>query len=82
MEVATCPSVAFTDGQPVSTGIHRLQGGRGAPASINSLFSSAQFWDGRAATLEEQSTGPFVSPVEHGFANHDELVAKLNTIEG
>ncbi len=76
------PSLAFTDGQPVSTGIHRLQGGRSAPASINRLFSSAQFWDGRAATLEEQSTGPFVSPVEHGFANHDELVAKLNTIEG
>jgi len=76
------PSLAFTDGQPVSTGIHRLQGGRSAPASINRLFSTAQFWDGRAATLEEQSTGPFVSPVEHGFANHDELVAKLKTIEG
>ena len=76
------PSLAFTDGQPVSTGIHRLQGGRSAPASINRLFSTGQFWDGRAATLEEQSTGPFVSPVEHGFANHDELVSKLNTIEG
>ena len=38
------PSLAFTDGQPVSTGIHRLQGGRSAPASINRLFSSAQFW--------------------------------------
>ena len=76
------PSQAFTDGQPVSTGIHRLQGGRSAPASVNRLFSSAQFWDGRAATLEDQSTGPFVSPVEHGFANHDELVAKLNNFEG
>lgn len=76
------PSLAFTDGQPVATSIHRLQGGRSAPASINRLFSSAQFWDGRAATLEEQSIGPFVSPVEHGFANHDELVAKLKTIEG
>ena len=73
--------MAFTDGQPVSTGIHRQQGGRSAPASINRLFSSVQFWDGRAATLEEQSVGPFVSPVEHGFVNHDELVAKLNTIE-
>ena len=81
---ASChmPNVAFTDGQPVSTGIHRLQGGRSAPTAINRLFSSAQFWDGRAATLEEQSIGPFVSPVEHGFANHDELVAKVNTIQG
>lgn len=76
------PGLAFTDGQPVSTGIHRLQGGRSAPTSINRLFSSAQFWDGRAITLEEQSTGPFVNRVVHGFANHDELVAKLNTIAG
>ncbi len=81
---ATChmPALAFTDGQPVSTGIHRQQGGRSAPTAINRLFSAAQFWDGRAATLEDQSVGPFVSPVEHGFANHDELVAKLNSIKG
>ena len=81
---ASChmPALAFTDGQPVSTGIHRFQGRRNAPTAINRAFSSAQFWDGRAPTLEDQSVGPFVSPVEHGFRNHDELVAKLNTIEG
>ena len=76
------PTLAFTDGQPVSTGIHRQQGGRGAPTAINRAFSSAQFWDGRAATLEEQSVGPFTNPVEHGFANYDELVAKVNSIAG
>lgn len=81
---ASChmPALAFTDGQPVSTGIHRQQGGRSAPAAINRAFSSAQFWDGRAATLEDQSVGPFVNPVEHGFANHDELVAKVKGIAG
>ena len=81
---ASChiPALAFTDGQPVSTGIHRLQGGRSAPASINRVFSKAQFWDGRAATLDDQSVGPLVSPVEHGFINHDEMVKKLNGIEG
>lgn len=81
---ASChiPNLAFTDGQPVSTGIHRLQGGRSAPAAINRLFSSVQFWDGRAATLEEQSVGPFVNPVEHGFADHPELVAKVKRIQG
>ena len=73
---------AFTDAKPVSTGIHGLKGGRSAPASLNRLFSNAQFWDGRAATLEEQSVGPFVSPVEHGFANHDEMVAKMKKIPG
>ncbi len=81
---ASChiPALAFTDGQPVSTGIHRQQGGRSAPTAINRVFSAAQFWDGRVATLEAQSVGPFASPVEHGLPNHDALVAKVNTIAG
>ena len=81
---ASChiPALAFTDGQSVSTGIHQQQGGRSAPTAINRLFSSGQFWDGRAGTLEAQSVGPFVSPVEHGFPNHDALVAKVNAIAG
>lgn len=81
---ATChiPALAFTDGQPVSTGINHLQGGRSAPTAINRGFAKAQFWDGRAPTLEDQSIGPFVSPVEHGFADHDELVAKIESIQG
>lgn len=81
---ASChmPSMAFTDGQPVSTGIHGQKGGRSAPTAINRAFSSAQFWDGRAATLEEQSVGPFANPIEHGFKDHDELVAKVKSIAG
>ena len=81
---ASChmPSLAFTDGQPVSTGIHGQKGGRSAPTAINRAFSSAQFWDGRTATLEEQSVGPFANPVEHGFKDHDELVAKVKSIAG
>ncbi|WP_447969690.1 cytochrome-c peroxidase [Nitrospira sp. M1] len=81
---ASChiPSLALTDGQAVSTGIHRQQGGRSAPTAINRVFSSGQFWDGRAATLEEQSVGPLTNPVEHGFANHEEVVAKLKSIQG
>ena len=81
---ASChmPGVAFTDGQQVSSGIRRQQGGRSAPASINRLYSKAQFWDGRAATLEEQSIGPFTNPVEHGFVDHDEMIAKMKKIEG
>jgi cytochrome c peroxidase len=73
---------AFTDGQPVSTGIRGQKGGRSAPASINRVFSKAQFWDGRAATLEDQSVGPFINPIEHGFANHDEMIAKMKKIPG
>ena len=72
----------FTDGMPVSAGIHGLKGGRSAPASFNRVFSKGQFWDGRAATLEDQSIGPFANPIEHGFATHDEMVAKMKTIPG
>lgn len=73
---------AFTDGKPVATGIRGQKGGRSAPASINRVFSSAQFWDGRAATLEAQSIGPFTNPIEHGFPNYDVMMAKMMKIAG
>ena len=73
---------AFTDGKPVATGIGGQKGGRSAPVSFNRVFSSVQFWDGRAATLEEQSVGPFTNPIEHGFANYDEMLAKMKQIAG
>ena len=73
---------AFTDGKPVSTGIRGQKGGRSAPASFNRVFSSAQFWDGRAPTLEAQSVGPFTNPIEHGFANYDVMNAKMMKIPG
>lgn len=76
------PGLAFTDGQAVSMGINRLQGGRSAPTAINRVYSKVQFWDGRAHTLEEQSTGPFINPVEHGFLDYDEMIAKMKTISG
>src|SRR6185503_8120669 len=72
----------FTDGQPVSTGIRGQKGGRSAPASFNRVFSSAQFWDGRAATLEDQSIGPFTNPIEHGFTNYDLMIQKMKKIPG
>src|SRR4029079_17323016 len=76
------PQFGFTDGQPVATGIRGQKGGRSAPASINRVFSSVQFWDGRAATLEAQSVGPFTNPIEHGFANYDVMNAKMMKIPG
>jgi len=65
---ATChsPRHAFTDGAPVSTGIRGQKGGRSAPTVINRAFSLAQFWDGRAASLEEQAKGPMANPIEMG----------------
>src|SRR5262245_15821154 len=62
---ATChsPKFAFTDGAAFSTGIKGQKGGRSAPTVINRGFSLAQFWDGRAATLEEQAKGPMANSI-------------------
>jgi len=65
---ATChdPKFGFTDGAPVSTGIRGQKGGRSAPTVINRAWSLAQFWDGRAPTLEAQAIGPMANPIEMG----------------
>jgi len=74
--------LGFTDGMPVSTGIRGQKGGRSAPVSFNRVFSSAQFWDGRADTLEAQSIGPFTNPIEHGFTSYDLMIQKMKKIPG
>ncbi|MDG2128366.1 MAG: cytochrome c peroxidase [Fuerstiella sp.] len=63
---ASCHGVkhGFTDGAPVSTGINGQQGGRSAPTVINRGYSTAQFWDGRAPSLEAQAIGPIANPIE------------------
>src|SRR6476659_2319564 len=65
---ATChdPKFAFTDGAAVSTAIRGQKGGRSAPTVINHAYSLAQFWDGRAPTLEAQAVGPMANPIEMG----------------
>src|SRR5205814_1010586 len=65
---ATChdPARAFTDGRPTSVGIHGRKGERNSPTILNALYNKAQFWDGRAKTLEEQAALPIINPVEMG----------------
>lgn len=86
---ASChaPEFAFTDGQPVSTGIKGQKGGRSAPTVINRAYSTLQFWDGRAASLEEQAKGPLANPLEMTMekdadAAHKSCVACLKGIPG
>ena len=65
---ATChaPEKGFSDGRPNSAGIGGQTGSRNAPTVMNRLFSKEQFWDGRAADLEEQALGPIQNPIEMG----------------
>jgi cytochrome c peroxidase len=80
---ASChhPKFSFTDGNNVSTGIKGQKGGRSAPTVFNRAYSLAQFWDGRAGTLEEQAKGPMANPIEMGNT-HEALVSKLRQIPG
>ncbi len=63
---ASChaPQFAFSDHRPVSEGVGSKLGTRHAPTVINSAYSTLQFWDGRAPSLEEQAKGPIGNPVE------------------
>ena len=67
---ATChdPTKAWAENEPTSTGIKHLVGGRNSPTVINAAYLPVQFWDGRAATLEEQALGPIENPIEMGNA--------------
>jgi cytochrome c peroxidase len=52
------------DGEPTSPGHLGARGERNSPTVYNAAFHVAQFWDGRAADVEEQARGPIQNPVE------------------
>jgi cytochrome c peroxidase len=76
---ATChdPAQAFTDGRPVSVGIHGLVGQRNAPTVLNALYNKTQFWDGRVNTLEQQAALPITNPFEMGSASIGDAVSRI-----
>jgi cytochrome c peroxidase len=76
---ATChdPARAFTDGRPVSVGIHGRVGQRNAPTILNALYNKHQFWDGRVATLEQQAALPITNPFEMGSASLGDAVSRI-----
>jgi cytochrome c peroxidase len=53
---ATChdPQRAFTDPHPVALGIANRRGPRRTPTIVNRAYGKTFFWDGRAASLEQQ----------------------------
>ncbi|MEE9494816.1 MAG: cytochrome c peroxidase [Gammaproteobacteria bacterium] len=70
------------DNRAFSMGVHGKTGGRSAPTVWNSAFSSVQFWDGRAASLEEQAKGPVVNPVEMGMSELETAMERVRAIPG
>lgn len=75
---ASCHVIAEggDDGLQFSVGIDQAVGGINAPTVLNSGFNFVQFWNGRAADLQEQAAGPVANPIEMG-ANWDEVVRQL-----
>jgi cytochrome c peroxidase len=51
---------------PFSVGIKGQVGNINSPTVYNSGYNFVQFWNGRAATLEEQAAGPVHNPMEMG----------------
>lgn len=62
------------DNLPTSQGHKGAFGGRNSPTVLNAALLGSQFWDGRAATVEEQAGGPLLNPVE--MANKDEAAVE------
>lgn len=77
--------------KPTSKGVHPERfGNRNTPSAMYMAFSpkfhydrkeklyvGGQFWDGRAATLEEQAKGPFLNPVEMANPDKRAVVEKV-----
>ncbi len=80
---ASChaPAEGFTAHTQFGVGIEEQEGGRNSPFAYNRILSSEQFWDGRAATLEDQAVGPIANPIEMGNT-HEGCVECLEGIPG
>jgi cytochrome c peroxidase len=57
---------AFTDGKPFGEGVDHALTARNAMSLTNLLWTRKFFWDGRAASLEEQAIFPLTNPHEMG----------------
>jgi cytochrome c peroxidase len=75
-------SLGGEDNRPNAVGVHGQTGGRSAPTVWNAAFNAVQFWDGRAASLEEQAAGPVTNPIEMGMKSWDDVVIRLKSIPG
>lgn len=70
------------DGEPTSSGHKGQKGDRNSPTVYNAGLHFSQFWDGRAADLEEQAKGPILNPVEMAIPDEAAAVAVISSIPG
>ena len=71
---------AGVDNLPTSQGHKGAFGGRNSPTAVNAAVLDMQFWDGRAADVEEQAGGPLLNPVEMANESEEAAVGKIAKI--
>lgn len=81
MSCASCHNPSFGFEAPVdrAVGAANVKLGRHAPTVLNAAWVEPLFWDGRAATLEQQAEGPITAPVEMN-KKFDALLGELSNI--
>jgi len=72
-------STGGSDNLPTSIGHNWQEGPINSPTVLNSSLSVAQFWDGRAANLQEQAGGPIANPMEMA-SSHLLAIDVINSI--
>ena len=70
------------DSEPTSPGHKGQRGERNSPTVYNAALHIAQFWDGRAADVEEQAKGPVLNPIEMAMPSEEAVVGVLESIPG
>jgi cytochrome c peroxidase len=78
----TCHDLAKhgIDAGPTSVGHRGQRGDRNVPTVYNAALHLAQFWDGRAADVEEQAKGPVLSSVERAMPDEATVLVTLRSI--
>ncbi len=86
LSCSSCHTVAGggagIDGRRTATGIDGQVGPRNVPTVWNTAFQAVLFWDGRAASLEEQAAGPMLNPIEMGMPSAAAVEARVNADAG
>jgi cytochrome c peroxidase len=81
MSCNTChqlePGKGGADDEATSEGVAGKRGDRNSPTVLNAGFQFAQFWDGRAPTLEEQAKGPILNPIEMAMSSDKEVLQRI-----
>lgn len=81
---ASCHDVSQggADRRAHSVGVHGQLDMRNTPTVLNSGFLGALYWDGRAASLEEQARQELLNPIDMGMKDLPYVIERIRQIAG